>query len=206
MKACEYLKGEHDFRNFCKPDIVNVSNFIRKMLNVRVEVNNNASGSDALHSIFLRASGFLWHQIRNIMSVLFIVGKRIDSPEIVKDMLNLKEFPAKPQYMMSSHLPLVLVDCEFDGVNFVKCDVESDLATLWRLRAIPNAIIQICRENDAEDLDQCRKRNFKKEKSLRKRPLEPSIKERVSRLKGKDLDKYKKKQQGYQQFLSENTS
>ena len=69
----------------------------------------NGSGSDALHSIFLRASGFLWHQIRNIMTVLFIVGKEIDSPEIVKQMLNLEDFPAKPQYMMSSHLPLVLV-------------------------------------------------------------------------------------------------
>jgi len=30
--ACQYFVGEHDFRNFCKMDAVNVKNFVRVIL------------------------------------------------------------------------------------------------------------------------------------------------------------------------------
>lgn len=35
-EACQYFIGEHDFRNICKMDIINVHNFVRTILNSHI--------------------------------------------------------------------------------------------------------------------------------------------------------------------------
>ena len=35
-KACQLLKGTHDFRNFCKMDVVNVNNFVREIIDIDI--------------------------------------------------------------------------------------------------------------------------------------------------------------------------
>lgn len=35
-EGAEQLKGEHDFRNFCKIDVTSTTNYIRKILDVDV--------------------------------------------------------------------------------------------------------------------------------------------------------------------------
>ena len=62
----------------------------------------------------IRATAFLYHQIRCIMTILFSVGAGAERPSIVSRLLDLAEFPRKPQYPFADPLPLVLWDCEFD--------------------------------------------------------------------------------------------
>ncbi|KAL3815630.1 hypothetical protein ACHAXA_000401, partial [Cyclostephanos tholiformis] len=56
---------------------------------------------------------FLWHQIRCIMSVLFYVGRKLESPTLVRDLLDVDANPAKPSYEMASEAPLVLHRCSY---------------------------------------------------------------------------------------------
>ncbi|KAJ9587546.1 hypothetical protein L9F63_019022, partial [Diploptera punctata] len=62
---------------------------------------------------------FLWHQVRAIMGILFLVGQENERPEVVKELLDIEKHPEKPQYNLASHIPLNLFDCEFDYSNWV---------------------------------------------------------------------------------------
>jgi tRNA pseudouridine38/39 synthase len=37
LEAGQKLIGEHDFRNFCKIDVLNVNNFVRRILSFHIE-------------------------------------------------------------------------------------------------------------------------------------------------------------------------
>lgn len=64
-----------------------------------------------LWSFNVRGTAFLWHQVRCMMAVLFLVGKGLEDPEIVARMLDLHATPRKPQYPMAPDEPLVLYTC-----------------------------------------------------------------------------------------------
>lgn len=61
----------------------------------------------------LKGSAFLWHQVRHMVAILFLVGQGFESPSIVSDLLDITKNPRKPQYEMASDAPLVLWDCVF---------------------------------------------------------------------------------------------
>ena len=65
----------------------------------------------------LKGSAFLWHQVRHMVAILFLVGQGFESPSIVPDLLNTTKNPSKPQYEMASDAPLVLWDCIFPDQN-----------------------------------------------------------------------------------------
>ncbi|KAL5195359.1 tRNA pseudouridine(38/39) synthase [Glycine soja] len=100
------LVGEHDFRNFCKMDAANVHNYRR--------YNDNQ-----LWVIKIRGSAFLWHQVRCMVAVLFMVGKGLESPNVIDMLLDTSRILRKPQYTMASEVPLVLQSCEFDNIKFM---------------------------------------------------------------------------------------
>ena len=52
------------------------------------------------------------------MAILFLIGQKKEKPEIIKEMLDVKKHPRKPNYPMASELPLILKSCEFEGLNF----------------------------------------------------------------------------------------
>ena len=56
---------------------------------------------------------FLWHQIRCIVTILFLIGQGNEKPQIVDELLDITKHPCKPQYTMASELPLNLFHCEF---------------------------------------------------------------------------------------------
>ena len=58
-------------------------------------------------------SAFLWHQVRHLVAVLFLVGQGLEKPSVVADMLDVTKTPTKPLYDMASDAPLVLWDCIF---------------------------------------------------------------------------------------------
>ncbi|KAK4991581.1 pseudouridine synthase deg1 [Elasticomyces elasticus] len=66
-----------------------------------------------LYTVTLHGSAFLWHQVRHIVAILFLVGQGLESPSIVSDLLDVSKNPTKPKYEMASDIPLVLWDCVF---------------------------------------------------------------------------------------------
>lgn len=134
-EAAKLFEGEHDFRNFCKIDPAKmITNFDRTMYEVSVtevedvatalpyiktrghwpSVENPEGGSyPKVYSFNVKGSAFLWHQIRHMIGVLFLVGQGLESPSVVSEMLDTKANPRKPNFTMADEVPLVLWDCIF---------------------------------------------------------------------------------------------
>ncbi|MCJ1391287.1 hypothetical protein MMC18_004150 [Xylographa bjoerkii] len=71
------------------------------------------SQTPKLYMFILHGSAFLWHQVRHMIAVLFLVGQGLESPEMVSQLLDIKATPKKPIYEMAEDAPLVLWDCIF---------------------------------------------------------------------------------------------
>jgi tRNA pseudouridine38/39 synthase len=55
-----------------------------------------------------------------MVAVLFMVGRHLESPQIVETLLDTTKVPAKPIYEMASEIPLVLYDCGFEDLHWNK--------------------------------------------------------------------------------------
>jgi tRNA pseudouridine38/39 synthase len=138
--ACDRLLGEHDFRNLCKLDAAKqITNFKRYILRADISsVSGTAEASENDIYVFdLVGTAFLYHQVRHIMAVLFLIGTGLEHPSVMSALLNVdKENPRsatdngdsllevvdrKPEYQMADGLPLMLWDC-----------VYGDSDVLWR--------------------------------------------------------------------------
>ena len=140
--AAKRLEGVHDFRNFCKIDpSKQISNHERRIYHASIqEIDTRQSpagyvgwpqcsvdgkeesrdaGADAevqipkLYSFNVNGSAFLWHQVRNMVAVLFLVGQGLEPPSVVSDVLDTDKTPTRPKYEMAADAPLVLWDCIF---------------------------------------------------------------------------------------------
>lgn len=123
QQAAAKLLGEHDFRNLCKMDVVNVSNFVRTIYSADlfdavtespVTDSTTASVAPPVAFIQIRGSAFLYHQIRCIMTVLFLVAEEKEDPSVVDALLDIATHPGKPCYPLADERNLVLWDCSFD--------------------------------------------------------------------------------------------
>ena len=61
---------------------------------------------------------FLMHQVRCMAGILFLIGNGLEQPSVVDHMLDVTRCPRKPQYGMAAPEPLILYDCEFDGLEW----------------------------------------------------------------------------------------
>ena len=113
QEAADHLVGDHDFRNFCKFDpSKQITNYRRRIFHAKITRH-----SDTMSYLDLQGTAFLWHQVRCIMSILFLVGHRFEAPNITQTLLDVERVPRKPSYEMASDLPLVLYDCTYDDKN-----------------------------------------------------------------------------------------
>ena len=103
-------------RNFCKADIPTVTNFVRRIVSATVEQRVGMEDYEA-YELNIVGTAFLWHQIRCIASVLTMVGRGLEAPEIVLELLNLEKVPSKPQYMMAEPEPLLLYECTYEELD-----------------------------------------------------------------------------------------
>jgi tRNA pseudouridine38/39 synthase len=132
------LQGDHDFRNFCKMDVVNVSNFVRRIHFVTVDAEADrddalaaataASAPEQQHapphtaerhlgrlmSLNVRGNAFLYHQVRCMATVLFMVGRREELPSIVSTLLDVATMPRKPMYEMAPEEALLFQACGYE--------------------------------------------------------------------------------------------
>eukprot|EP00128_Syssomonas_multiformis_P014663 Colp12_sorted_trinity150504_noHs@22576 len=120
-RAAQGYVGEHDFRNLCKMDINNgVTNYVRTILAFDVDpVDPDApDGPESLWAFTITGFAFLWHQVRCMVAVLFLVGSRLELPDVVPQLLDVERCPRKPQYTMASELPLVLHTCGYEQLHW----------------------------------------------------------------------------------------
>jgi tRNA pseudouridine38/39 synthase len=122
-QALQLLVGAHDFRNFCKMDVEKVYNFERTIYNAQMVAKD-----DNVCFIQIHGQAFLWHQIRCIAAVLFLVGERREPPTVVSDLLNVSQHPRKPSYQLADEGPLVLHDCGYKNLT-----IRYSVQNLWLL-------------------------------------------------------------------------
>ncbi|EER94780.1 hypothetical protein BDA96_01G379300 [Sorghum bicolor] len=198
QKAASKFIGEHDFRNFCKMDAANVSNYRRRITEFTISACDRRSNNDELCSMMIKGSAFLWHQVRCMVAVLFLIGQGLESPSVVDSLLDITKTPRKPQYKMAPELPLILRSCLFDKANFMcSSDASQSLTEHFNdeyhhhmLQAeifhIASSCLPFPEPNSLETLQ--KKRNHI---PLLSRQTEPSYEERISKVKTKVADNLK---------------
>ena len=76
----------------------------------------------------IQGQAFLWHQIRCIASVLFMIGQKLEPPDVVLDLFDIEKNPGKPSYPFAVDLPLlVLHRCEYQNLRF-----GHSIQNIWR--------------------------------------------------------------------------
>ncbi|ETN69735.1 tRNA pseudouridine synthase A [Necator americanus] len=100
---------------------VNTS-FVREIFDVSLEVlptrsSTNLPSRNDLIELTIKGSGFLWHMIRYIVTVLHEIGQKNEEPELVSALLNIEKTPCRPQYTLATGTPLCLYECRFDSSN-----------------------------------------------------------------------------------------
>ena len=71
------------------------------------------ASTPTIYTFTLHGSAFLWHQVRHMVAILFLVGQGLEMPSLVDELLNVDNNPCKPHYEMADDAPLVLWDCIF---------------------------------------------------------------------------------------------
>jgi tRNA pseudouridine38/39 synthase len=152
-EAAKKFIGLHDFRNFCKVDASKqITNFERRIFHADIveedatatlgfvngasflpedsQIRNGSSQwtrYPKVYSFTLHGSAFLWHQVRHMVAILFLVGQGLESPSLVSELLDVKQNPRRPIYEMAADTPLVLWDCIFPHED----DIERKDALQW---------------------------------------------------------------------------
>lgn len=144
-RAAKLFEGLHDFRNFCKIDpSKQITNFWRRIFEAdiveadgvdtripyltgpqfrdpRVVGPSETAGQEErypkVYYFHVRGSAFLWHQIRCMVAVLFLVGQGLEAPGVVAALLDAARHPRRPNYVLADDAPLVLWDCIFGRDN-----------------------------------------------------------------------------------------
>ncbi|KAK6464547.1 pseudouridine synthase [Scheffersomyces coipomensis] len=113
-EAANKYEGVHDFRNFCKLDgSKQITNFTRLIHSAKI-----IHLQDDIYAFDLKGSAFLWHQVRCMVAILFLVAQKLEKPAIIDDLMNVEMFPTKPVYEMAHDVPLILYDCAYPEMEW----------------------------------------------------------------------------------------
>ena len=66
-----------------------------------------------VYTFCVHGTAFLWHQVRCMVAVLFLIGQGLEEPSIIDELLDVQKNPGRPMYEMADDAPLVLWDCVF---------------------------------------------------------------------------------------------
>ncbi|OEL17046.1 hypothetical protein BAE44_0021931 [Dichanthelium oligosanthes] len=151
--------------------------------------------NDELCSMTIKGTAFLWHQVRCMVAVLFLIGQGLESPSVVDSLLDITKTPRKPQYKMAAELPLILRSCLFDNADFM-CSSDASrsltehlndeyLHYMLQAEIFHEALscLPFPESNSLETLQ--KKRNHI---PLLSRQTEPSYEERIAKVKTKLTD------------------
>jgi len=88
--ALSRMEGDHDFRNLAKMDTEHVSNF-RRLIYETSLVETGTPGVNQQCYFQIKGQAFLWHMVRNIVAVLFFVGKKQELPSVVDELFDIEK-------------------------------------------------------------------------------------------------------------------
>ena len=122
-EAIEQFEGTHNFINFCRIDVVATTNHERTIKKARIErfqewQSLEEDPRNQMYYFHFIGNAFLWHQIRFMATILFMVGSHKEDPAIVGQMLDPTIFPRKPNYPISPEYPLILENCKYEKHEF----------------------------------------------------------------------------------------
>lgn len=169
--AAKRFEGTHDFRNFCKIDPTkNITNYHRGILEATIdEVSDVGPGLPYLdpsaaavgaqsgtypkiYCFKVRGTAFLWHQIRCMVNILFSVGQRLESPDLVTKLLDIESNPRRPVYVMADETPLVLWDCLFDDMKWVHVEDDVDPGKMSTIFSATDGVWKLWREIKMDEI------------------------------------------------------
>ena len=128
--AANKLVGLHNFRNFCKIDKneKKEKNFERRIYEFSLHKvdklfslqNVNDHPYLELYYVVIKGSAFLWHQVRCMMAILFLIGRGLEEIELLDILLDDKYITesTKISYEIAPDTPLILTNCQYEGVRF----------------------------------------------------------------------------------------
>lgn len=144
-EACKRYVGMHDFRNFCKMDESAKfgfeannedgedagQNFERRIYSFKiVEVSENKYDSNKnVCMAIIKGSAFLWHQVRYMMSVLFMIGKGQEEMNVINTLLDIELIKERPNYEIADGQNLILSECGFEGISWKNHNLFADIET-----------------------------------------------------------------------------
>jgi len=71
-----------------------VIQFYRSIHSVEIEaLDGKSDDSYSMYRLILNGRAFLWHQIRCIVAVLFLVGDGKEEPSIIQELLDVEKNP-----------------------------------------------------------------------------------------------------------------
>ncbi|KAJ3007921.1 tRNA pseudouridine synthase 3 [Thoreauomyces humboldtii] len=143
-RAAQAYVGYHDFRNFCKIDpIKNLTTYERQVLQADIRpfghedsetpfdesdpvigfdpVTGKSAVERQYYVFVVKGRAFLWHQVRCMMAILYLVGSHKEPAHLPFTLLDMSVHPeglGRPIYDMASELPLVLVNCDYPPDTF----------------------------------------------------------------------------------------
>ena len=109
-KAAQHLVGTHDFRNFCRMDVNQTTNYIRTVKSITFIKDDELP----VYEVQITGSAFLWHQVRSMMSCLLLIGEGVEDSRLITSLLDIEAFPRKPIYELADPAGLVLYECLYD--------------------------------------------------------------------------------------------
>jgi len=79
-------------------------------------------------------------------SILFLIGRGLEKPDIIPKLLDMNLVTEKPNYPLSSEIPLILYDAEYEGLEF-DCEKETSIHTYnylyqyWKEQYLKSSVI-----------------------------------------------------------------
>ena len=81
------IVGSHDFRNFCRIDMNKAridTTYVREIFESSITPLDYRVPEDPfqMYQLKVRGSGFLWHQIRCIVSIIYDIGRGVEDVSV----------------------------------------------------------------------------------------------------------------------------
>lgn len=77
----------------------------------------------------IKGSAFLWHQVRCMMSILFMIGNGTEKPDIISQLFRIDKITERPLYDIAEGNNLILSDCGFEGIEWTNSNLFADIET-----------------------------------------------------------------------------
>lgn len=163
-RAAQKLVGTHDFSNFAKLSSENYDHsFTKELKRFEIEVLPRCDPDLPECDICcatVTSSGFLYRQVRFMMSVLVHIGSGTEDSSIIDVLLDTERVQGRPSYASLGGAPLLFHEAEYreEDVHW-RYDIDSLKATasimgeLWSHNAMKSEIVRAIYHSSLQNLD-----------------------------------------------------